>query len=171
MLLSIDQFHQFPLAVDLTEGHFRLETVGDATKHEQFLPALPVFLAVDDVVQFSKSHKDKKNNNIYALVGNKLDIYCLGMVKEQTPKYNGKIFLGQKVYATSKEELCLYYKEAVKKHRKIVDAAMKRAEQYLTNLDSDTNLIYNKFLQKLINRPQKTIPTWNSLGNGFFRSD
>ena len=95
---------------------------------------------VEDVVQFSKPHKDKKNNNIYALVGNTLDVYCLGMVKEQTPKYKGKLFIGQKVYATSKEELCIYYREAVKKHRSVLDAAMKRAEQYLTNLDSQTNI-------------------------------
>jgi len=94
---------------------------------------------VENIVQFSKSHKDKKNNNIYALVGNTLDVYCLGMVKEQTPKYEGKLFIGQKVYATSKEELCIYYREAVKKHRGVLDAAMKRAEQYLTNLDSQTN--------------------------------
>ena len=114
--------------------------------NQNFLPSNSIG-KVEDVVQFSKPHKDKKNNNIYALVGDTLDIYCLGMVKEQTPKYNGKIFLGQKVYATSKEELCLYYKEAVKKHRNIVDAAMKRAEQYLTNLDSDTNLIYNRDFQ------------------------
>jgi hypothetical protein len=96
---------------------------------------------VENIVQFSKSHKDKKNNNIYALVGNTLDVYCLGMVKEQTPKYKGKLFIGQKVYATSKEELCMYYREAVKKHRGILDAAMKRAEQYLINLDSLTNII------------------------------
>lgn len=102
---------------------------------------------VENIVQFSKPYKDKKNNNIYALVGDTLDIYCLGMVKEQAPKYNGKLFIGQKVYATSKEELCLYYREAVKKHRDVLDAAMKRAEQYLTNLDSDTNLIYNRDLQ------------------------
>jgi hypothetical protein len=80
-------------------------------------------------------------------VGDTLDVYCLGMVKEQKTKYKGKLFLGQKVYATSKEELCLYYREAVKQHRSIVDAAMKRAEKYLTNLDSDTNLIYNIDLQ------------------------
>ena len=114
--------------------------------NQNFLPSNSLG-KVEDVVQFSKPHKDKKNNNIYALVGDTLDIYCLGMVKEQTPKYNGKLFLGQKVYATSKEELCLYYKEAVKKHRNIVDAAMKRAEQYLTNLDSDINLIYNRDFQ------------------------
>ena len=102
---------------------------------------------VENIVQFSKPHKDKKNNNIYALVGDTLDIYCLGMVKEQTPKYKGKLFIGQKVYATSKEELCIYYREAVKKHRSVLDAAMKRAEQYLTNLDSDTNLIYNRDFQ------------------------
>lgn len=101
---------------------------------------------VDDIVQFSKPHKDKKNGNIYALVGDTLDIYCLGMVKEQKAKYKGKLFLGQKVYATSKEELCLYYREAVKQHRSIVDAAMKRAEQYLTNLDSDT-INYNRDFQ------------------------
>ena len=95
---------------------------------------------VENIVQFSKPHKDKKNNNIYALVGNTLDVYCLGMVKEQTTKYNGKLFLGQRVYATSKEELCIYYREAVKKHRTLLDAAMKRAEQYLTNLDSQTNI-------------------------------
>ena len=102
---------------------------------------------IEDIVQFSKPHEDKKNNNIYALVGDTLDIYCLGMVKEQKAKYKGKLFLGQKVYATSKEELCTYYREAVKRHRSIVDAAMKRAEQYLTNLDSDTNLIYNRDFQ------------------------
>lgn len=97
---------------------------------------------VENIVQFSKSHKDKKNNNnIYALVGNTLDVYCLGMVKEQATKYKGKLFIGQKVYATSKEELCIYYREAVKKHRGILDAAMKRAEEYLTNLDSQTNII------------------------------
>lgn len=96
---------------------------------------------VENIVQFSKPHKDKKNNNTYALVGNTLDVYCLGMVKEQTPKYKGKLFIGQKVYATSKEELCIYYREAVKKHRGVLDAAMKRAEQYLTNLDSQTNTI------------------------------
>jgi hypothetical protein len=102
---------------------------------------------VENIVQFSKPHKDKKNNNIYALVGDTLDIYCLGMVKEQTPKYKGKLFIGQKVYATSKEELCIYYREAVKKHRGLIDAEMKKAEQYLTNLDSDTNLIYNRNFQ------------------------
>lgn len=96
---------------------------------------------VENIVQFSKPHKDKKNNNTYALVGNTLDVYCLGMVKEQIPKYKGKLFIGQKVYATSKEELCIYYREAVKKHRGVLDAAMKRAEQYLTNLDSQTNTI------------------------------
>lgn len=94
---------------------------------------------VENIVQFSKPHKDKKNNNTYALVGNTLDVYCLGMVKEQTPKYKGKLFIGQKVYATSKEELCIYYREAVKKHRSVLDAAMKRAEQYLTNLQTNIN--------------------------------
>jgi len=96
---------------------------------------------VENIVQFSKPHKDKKNNNIYALVGDTLDIYCLGMVKEQAPKYKGKLFIGQKVYATSKEELCIYYREAVKKHRGVLDAAMKIAEQYLSNLNSEVNKI------------------------------
>ena len=104
--------------------------------NKNFLPSNSVG-KVEDVVQFSKPHKDKKNNNIYALVGDTLDIYCLGMVKEQTPKYKGKLFLGQKVYATSKEELCIYYREAVKRHRSVLDAAMKRAEQYLTNLQTN----------------------------------
>ena len=102
---------------------------------------------VEDVVQFSKPHKDKKSNNIYALVGDTLDIYCLGIVKEQTPKYKGKLFLGQKVYATSKEELCIYYREAVKRHRSVLDAAMKGAEQYLinlqTNIAANANYQYN----------------------------
>jgi hypothetical protein len=89
---------------------------------------------VENIVQFSKPHKDKKNNNIYALVGDTLDVYCLGMVKEQKTKYKGKLFIGQKVYATSKEELCIYYREEVKKHRGVLDAAMKRAEQCLTNI-------------------------------------
>ena len=104
--------------------------------NQNFLPSNSLG-KVEDVVQFSKPHKDKKNNNIYALVGDTLDIYCLGMVKEQTPKYKSKLFLGQKVYATSKEELCIYYREAVKRHRSVLDAAMKRAEQYLTNLQTN----------------------------------
>lgn len=104
--------------------------------NQNFLPSNSLG-KVEDVVQFSKPHKDKKNNNIYALVGDTLDIYCLGMVKEQTPKYKGKLFLGQKVYATSKEELCIYYREAVKRHRSVLDAAMKGAEQYLTNLQTN----------------------------------
>ena len=114
--------------------------------NQNFLPSNSIG-KVDDIVQFSKPHKDKKSNNIYALVGDTLDIYCLGMVKEQATKYNGKLFLGQKVYALSKEDLCLYYKDAVRQHRNIVDEAMKRAEQYLTNLDSDANLIYNRNFQ------------------------
>ena len=88
---------------------------------------------VEDVVQFSKPHKDNKNNNTYALVGDTLDVYCLGMVKEQTTKYKGKLFLGQKVYATSKEELCIYYREAVKRYRSVIDDAIKKAEQYQYN--------------------------------------
>ncbi len=108
--------------------------------NQNFLPSNSLG-KVEDVVQFSKPHKDKKNNNIYALVGDTLDIYCLGMVKEQTPKYKGKLFLGQKVYATSKEELCIYYREAVKRHRSALDAAMKGAEQYLINLQ--TNIAAN----------------------------
>ena len=58
------------------------------------------------------------------------------MVKEQKTKYNGKLFLGQKVYATSKEELCIYYREAAKKHRAALDAAIKIAEKY----HSSTNI-------------------------------
>ena len=104
--------------------------------NQNFLPSNSLG-KVEDVVQFSKPHKDKKNNNIYALVGDTLDIYCLGMVKEQAPKYKGKLFLGQKVYATSKEELCIYYREAVKRHRSALDAAMKEAEQYLINLQTN----------------------------------
>lgn len=111
---------------------------------------------VENIVQFSKPHKDKKNNNTYALVGNTLDVYCLGMVKEQTPKYKGKLFIGQKVYATSKEELCIYYREAVKKHRGVLDAAMKRAEQCLINLDSHTNYMYN-WAKSEIERLKQTI--------------
>ena len=110
--------------------------------NQNFLPSNSLG-KVEDVVQFSKSHKDKKNNNIYALVGDTLDIYCLGMVKEQTPKYKGKLFLGQKVYATSKEELCIYYREAVKRHRSVIDAAMKKAEQHLTNLQTNITAYTN----------------------------
>lgn len=114
--------------------------------NQNFLPSNSVG-KVEDVVQFSKPHKDKKSNNIYALVGDTLDIYCLGIVKEQTPKYKGKLFLGQKVYATSKEELCIYYREAVKRHRSVIYATIKRAEQYLislqTNITANANYQYN----------------------------
>lgn len=127
--------------------------------NQNFLPSNSLG-KVEDVVQFSKPHKDKKNNNIYALVGDTLDIYCLGMVKEQTPKYKGKLFLGQKVYATSKEELCIYYREAVKRHRSALDAAMKGAEQYLTNLQTNiteyANYQYN-WAQNEIERLKRII--------------
>lgn len=107
--------------------------------NQNFLPSNSIG-KVENIIQFSKAHKDN-NNNIYALVGDTLDVYCLGMVKEQTPKYKGNFFIGIKVYATSKEELCIYYREAVKKHRNVLDAAMKRAERFLTNIDSQTNTI------------------------------
>ena len=99
---------------------------------QNFLPSNSLG-KVEDVVQISKPHKDNKNNNTYALVGDTLDVYCLGMVKEQTTKYKGKLFLGQKVYATSKEELCIYYREAVKRYRSVIDDAIKRAEHYQYN--------------------------------------
>ena len=99
---------------------------------QNFLPSNSLG-KVEDVVQISKPHKDNKNNNTYALVGDTLDVYCLGMVKEQTTKYKGKLFLGQKVYATSKEELCIYYREAVKRYRSVIDDAIKKAEQYQYN--------------------------------------
>ena len=99
---------------------------------QNFLPSNSLG-KVEDVVQISKPHKDNKNNNTYALVGDTLDVYCLGMVKEQTPKYKGKLFLGQKVYATSKEELCIYYREAVKRYRSVIDDAIKKAEHYQYN--------------------------------------
>lgn len=127
--------------------------------NQNFLPSNSLG-KVEDVVQFSKPHKDKKNNNIYALVGDTLDIYCLGMVKEQTPKYKGKLFLGQKVYATSKEELCIYYREAVKRHRSVLDTAMKGAEQYLinlqTNIAANANYQYN-WAQNEIERLKRII--------------
>ena len=113
---------------------------------QNFLPSNSLG-KVEDVVQISKPHKDNKNNNTYALVGDTLDIYCLGMVKEQTTKYKGKLFLGQKVYATSKEELCIYYREAVKRYRSVIDDAIKKAEQYLislqTNMTETANYQYN----------------------------
>lgn len=99
---------------------------------QNFLPSNSLG-KVEDVVQISKPHKDNKNNNTYALVGDTLDVYCLGMVKEQTTKYKGKLFLGQKVYATSKEELCIYYREAVKRYRSVIDDAIKKAEHYQYN--------------------------------------
>ena len=97
---------------------------------------------VENIVQFSKSYGNN-NRNLYALVNDTLDVYCLGMVKEQKTKYKGKLFIGQKVYATSKEELCIYYREAVKKHRGVLDAAIKRVEQYLTNLQTNTTELAN----------------------------
>ena len=64
-------------------------------------------------------------------MGDTLDIYCLGMVKEKKPKYKGKLFIGQKVYATSKEELCLYYKEAVKLGIGDAKKKLKKLEKYV----------------------------------------
>lgn len=139
---------------------FRENNACNQLSSQNFLVSISIG-KIENIVQFSKPHKDKKNNNIYALVGNTLDVYCLGMVKEQKAKYKGKLFLGQKVYATSKEELCIYYREAVKKHRRVLDAAMKKAEQHLANPDSQINAnaqiyLYN-WAKREIERLKQTI--------------
>jgi hypothetical protein len=124
--------------------------------NQNFLPSNSIG-KVENIVQFAKPHKDKKNNNIYALVGDTLDVYCLGRVKGQTTKYKGKLFIGQKVYATSKEELCIYYREAVKKHRELLDAAMKMTEEYLTSLDTQTSEYQYEWAESEVERLKQRI--------------
>ena len=82
---------------------------------------------IEDVRQISKPHKSKTTNNLYALVGDDLDVFCLGMVEKKTTKHNNTIYLGQNVFTTSKEELFIHYRDAAKKH-------MKKLKQLIKNI-------------------------------------
>lgn len=85
---------------------------------------------IEDVRQISKPHKSKKTNNLYALVGDDLDVFCLGMVEKKTTKHNNPIYLGQNVFTTSKEELFIHFRDAAKKHMKKLRQSIKNVKDY-----------------------------------------
>jgi hypothetical protein len=85
---------------------------------------------IEDVRQISKPHKSKKNNNLYALAGDDLDVFCLGMVEKKTTKHNNTIYLGQNVFTTSKEELFIHFRDTAKKHMKKLRQSIKNIKDY-----------------------------------------
>ena len=85
---------------------------------------------IEDVRQISKPHKSKKTNNLYALVGDDLDVFCLGMVEKKTTKHNNIIYLGQNVFATSKEELFIHFRDTAKKHMEKLRQSIKKIKDY-----------------------------------------
>ena len=118
---------------------------------------------LEDVRQISKPHKSKKTNNIYALVGNDLDVFCLGMVEKKTTKYNNTIYLGQNVFATSKEELFIHFRDIAKKHMKMLRQSIKNVKDYrdklLTQPKSERQYEWEtkriKELEEMIKKSQK----------------
>ncbi len=93
---------------------------------------------IEDVRQISKPHKSKKNNNLYALAGDDLDVFCLGMVEKKTTKHNNTIYLGQNVFTTSKEELFIHFRDTAKKHMKKLRQSIKNVKDYRDNMLSQT---------------------------------
>ena len=85
---------------------------------------------IEDVRQISKPHKSNKTNNLYALVGDDLDVFRLGMVEKKTTKHNNTIYLGQYVFTTSKEELFIHFRDTAKKHMKKLRQSIKNIKDY-----------------------------------------
>ena len=93
---------------------------------------------IEDVRQISKPHKSKKNNNLYALAGDDLDVFCLGMVEKKTTKHNNTIYQGQNVFTTSKEELFIHFRDAAKKHMEKLRQSIKNIKDYRDKMLTQT---------------------------------
>lgn len=70
-----------------------------------------------------------KNNNLYALIGENLEVLSLGMLKELKSKEGKTIYVGQKVFTTEKKILCDYYRQKAQEFRKRLHDSIK-----LTNI-------------------------------------
>lgn len=104
---------------------------------------------IEDVRNISKglsitkyTNPDKKgtaNYNVYALVSDELTVCPLGVINTMKNKKQRTIYVGQKVFATTKEDLCDYYREqAQKKHIKMQET-LKVAEENLSKFARISN--------------------------------
>lgn len=125
-----------------------------ASKEAFFLPTTTVH-KVEDVRQISKPLElslKKNNHNLYAIVGDNLDILCLGTVKKETIK-NNTIYVGQKVYAFDKKILCDYYQYKVRNYCKKQEDTISASEHIL----SATQNAYATFYTDQIHRCRQKI--------------
>ena len=138
---------------------------------------------IEDVRNISKglsitkyTNPDKKgtdNHNVYALVSDELTVCPLGIMNTMKNKKQRTIYVGQKVFTTTKEDLCDYYREQVqKKHIKMQETlklAQKNLRQcaripndyaeqfwtnkieYVTRNVKDTQDQYKKLIEKIKN--------------------
>ena len=85
------------------------------------------------------NRKGTDNRNVYALVSDELTVCPLGIMSAMKNKKQRTIYVGRKVFTTTKEDLCDYYREqAQKKHIKLQEA-LKGAEEALIKSTSTGN--------------------------------
>ncbi len=83
--------------------------------------------------------KGTDNRNVYALVSDELTVCPLGLMSAMKNKKQRTIYVGQKVFTTTKEDLCDYYREqAQKKHIKMQEA-LKIAKEGLNKYAGTSN--------------------------------
>ena len=101
------------------------------------------------ITKYTNPNKNgTENRNVYALVSDELTVCPLGVMSAMKNKKQRTIYVGDKVFTTTKEDLCDYYREqAQKKHIKMQEtlkvaqeslikcagAANDYAEHYWTN--------------------------------------
>lgn len=114
----------------------------------------PTITKVSNVQQLSTAlsqEKRKKNNNMYALVGEELQVCCLGMVKKETIR-NQSIYVGQKVYTFDKKTLCDYYRYKVRDFGNLQENTITQTERLLANGSSGYRNFYEKQIHRCINK-------------------
>lgn len=88
-----------------------------------------------------KNNKQQQNNQIYAIIENNTNadtnttanvhILALGILLQIDTKDGNKLYVGKKVYATSKKTLSDYYKQKAKEKEKKLNAVIKISQQQL----------------------------------------
>lgn len=80
-------------------------------------------IKIINVKQIAKPYTNT-NNNLYALIGDKLEVLCLGNVKQENT--NIPLYIsGQKIFSTNKKLLAQFYKKQTKLHSNKVKETIK----------------------------------------------
>ena len=90
-----------------------------------------------------------KNNNLYALVGEDLEVLSLGMLKELKSKEGKTIYVGQKVFTTEKKILCDYYREKAQEFRKRLHDSIKLTTMLYDQLSETNNSLMDFYKGQL----------------------